>query len=132
MSESKCTHYDPDYTGLCIECGHDLDYMTQHKPTATPYQPGVGDRCEGHTTDAALNWRWLSVERLKDMGNGEFACLVDGKYLRFVDTFRPIKTDREKFIKKSLETTSTDAATDEAHYVEIFGKMWDDGFKAPE
>lgn len=60
--------------------------------------PEVGVECCGNTTDAAGNWSWQKVEPLKNMGNGEFACYTENKILRFVDQFRPIKTQREELI----------------------------------
>lgn len=66
--------------------------------------PEVGVECCGNTTDAAGNWSWQKVELLKDMGNGEFACYTENKILRFVDQFRPIKTQREELIDIIAET----------------------------
>jgi hypothetical protein len=113
-----------------IETVDPIEIKEVGKPIDPPYVPKVGEWCEGHTTDAALNWRWLSVERLKDMGNGEFACLVDDKYLRFVDTFRPIKTEREKFIEKGIEINRS--LTIGATETEMFVALFEAGFKAPE
>tara|TARA_R110002167_G_scaffold9628_1_gene44535 strand:- start:76 stop:537 length:462 start_codon:yes stop_codon:yes gene_type:complete len=98
------------------------NYVVIERPIDAPYMPQVGDWCEGYTTGATRNWRWLSVERLKDMGNGEFACLVDDKYLRFVDTFRPIKTDREQFIEQVMGKIR-----DGGHIPTILGQLYDNG-----
>ena len=99
------------------------------RPIDAPYMPEVGE-CEYQLEDGPWD-KCFFIGKSKD---GRFVYEIRHCLLARSDLvkFRPIKSEREKFIKKSLETTSIDSATDEAHYVEIFGKMWDDGFKAPE
>tara|TARA_R110002167_G_scaffold271300_4_gene477876 strand:- start:13699 stop:14172 length:474 start_codon:yes stop_codon:yes gene_type:complete len=106
------------------------DFKVIERPIDAPYMPEVGEWCDYRTVQKGeyrkaffIGHNEVGEHVLKD---------VPGDFIEDNCNFRPIKTEREKFIKKSLETTSTDAATDEAHYVEIFGKMWDDGFNAPE
>lgn len=65
--------------------------------------PELGEECEGHTTDSLGNWSWCKVDPLKDMGGGEFACLTENGILRFVDKFRPLKTERDKFIDHCMD-----------------------------
>lgn len=120
MKESKCTHYDPDYTGLCIECGHDLDYTTQ-STTDTPYQPEVGGWCEVEFYDSS---NWKSVFIVGRDEQDQIVGKVDGGFIYLIDRkFRPIKSEREQFIEHSLAITATEAITLE----EAFTRQYDDG-----
>ena len=67
--------------------------------------PPVGTVCEGFTQDSARQWRWLEVEMLKhnNLKSGECAVhAVHHGVLRWCSEFRPIKSDKEKWIDKSL------------------------------
>ena len=121
MNESKCTHYDPDYTGLCIECGHDLDYTTQGKPKAKPYQPEVGDTCEG--LRARVN-KYMKCEILAHK-NGMYAVsFKDMEELQWCCDFRPIKTERELFIEQAKAIFKGENRS--AHTV-VAGVLYDNG-----
>ena len=120
MKESKCTHYDPDYTGLCIECGHDLDYTTQ-STTDTQYQPEVGVWCE--YLDCNDNWNKCFYVGVDDTGKNVFSTKGDIWSDGDKSGFRPIKTEREQFIEHSLAITATEAITLE----EAFTRQYDDG-----
>ena len=123
MNESKCTHYDPDYTGLCIECGHDLDYTTQ-STTDTQYQPEVGGWCEIQETSPDGNWRECFYVGIDSEGEHIFQYRNGDMYSESMDSiFRPIKTEREQFIEHSLAITATEAITLE----EAFTRQYDDG-----
>ena len=92
------------------------------RPTKA-FVPEVGVECEGFTTTLAGNWKWCKVEPLKETSSGEYACITEGRILRFIDQFRPIKSERELFIEQCIEITELDGEKPEA----VFGKLYDNG-----
>jgi len=111
-----------------LALGRDYWVPLAKRPTKAAFVPEVGVECEGFTTDLADIWKWRKVEPLKEISAGEFACLVAGRSLRFVDQFRPIKSERDLFfdsVKKKLPKADTDDL--------IFaGKLYDAGCRFVE
>lgn len=67
--------------------------------------PPVGTVCEGYVQDIASVWRWLEVEILKHHNIAHSECAVHvtkHTILRWCDQFRPIRTDRERWIESAL------------------------------
>jgi len=95
------------------------------RPTKAAFVPEVGVECEGFTTDLAGLWKWRKVEPLKETTAGEFACLVAGRSLRFVDQFRPIKSERDLFVEAAQLAADTTQST-------VFGKLYDAGCRFVE
>jgi hypothetical protein len=96
--------------------------------TDPPYVPGVGEWCENANPEVAAYYGKLSYIGLSR--GGSMIMEGDGSnLLRFSagTVFRPIKTDREKFIEKARES---DGGT--YSIVEIFGKLYDNGARFKE
>jgi len=91
------------------------------RPTKPAFVPEVGVECEGFTADLV----WKKVEPLKETSSGEFACLVDGRFLRFIDQFRPMKSERDLFVEAAQLAADTTQST-------VFGKLYDAGCRFVE
>jgi hypothetical protein len=100
------------------------DYELIERPIDAQYMPEVGE-CEYQLEDGPWD-KCFFIGKSKD---GRFVYEIRHCLLARSDLvkFRPIKSDREQFIEKARES---DGGT--YSIVEIFGKLYDKGFKAPE
>lgn len=101
--------------------------FTVHRKPIEPYKPAVGEWCEWRTN--SMNWCEAFYIGVNDSGHKVFNNRDDKMFFvpNGVGLFRPIKTEREQFIEKSVELAG--GAEESVRY----GIQYDNGarFKGP-
>jgi hypothetical protein len=94
------------------------------RPIDPPYVPKVGEWCE----PGGVGARYFYVGVNKD--GGHLFEDASGDYIPIgsLEGLRPVKTKREKFIEKARELVANMDKDD----MILAGKLFDNGFKAPE
>ena len=81
--------------------------FTVHRKPIEPYKPVVGERCEYKHFDSSLShndtWQACFYIGKDEGGENIFRSKLDGELYCDDTIFRPIKTEREQFIEKSVE-----------------------------
>lgn len=94
--------------------------------------PPVGTECEYKFKNPAYSWTEVVVNYISKQ-NAILIIKNGGKEVHTdafkADEFRPLRTDREKFIEAAMRVSDVTRLWDAK---EFFGNLFDAGFKAPE
>ena len=103
------------------------NFKVIERPIDPPYMPKVGEWCEWlRSTDHD----WIKARIRAEIDDNDVVIQFgDNKVIvRNPANFRPVKTEREKFIEKARELVANMDKDD----MILAGKLYDKGFKAPE
>ena len=94
--------------------------------------PPVGVECEYKFANPSYDWTPVKINYISQK-HAIFVCLNDGEEVHTdcftVNKFRPLKTEREKFVEAAIGVYISTSATT---FEEFSQKLYDAGFKAPE